>query len=204
MSKALAALWLRGNYFALPRSECFGGSVDFLPFGTTLPTLWPIDPQSAEQRVIPRLPTSRPMAERQAFAGVVFSVMPAAAATGARDRYSGLTPIKVTIHSVALYEDPDLERLLYAFPLDIPAPSVLLTGVPERVPAANEALLNKESAALLLLKNRGDVLGANAWTRLAARPRAAWSSWSWGCPSGSWVALGPPETASRSSDRPVR
>ncbi len=157
---------IRSLSLALPAAPCFGGRIDFLPPATELPTFWQIDKQTAEQQVINRLPPlhGSAMLERRAFAGIVFSVAPAAAAGGA-----GLTPIKVAIHSVAIYEDPDLERLLHAFSLDIPAPSVLLTGIPQPVPAADQVLLDKDSAALLLLKNRGDVLGAGAWNRLAAQ-----------------------------------
>jgi len=157
------------NSFALPASQCFGHRTAYLPFATELPSFWRIDPQTAEQQVIKRLPPQLGAPGRIAFAGIVFSIGPAAAAVNPNQRSGDgtLTPIEVSIRSVALYEDPDLERLMHQFVLDSPAPSVLLTGLPPAIPSPAEVLLNKESAALLLLKSQGDVLGEQAWRQLA-------------------------------------
>jgi hypothetical protein len=159
-----------GRELELPRTQCLAaGATEYLPFAIELPMFWTLAPQTAEQQIISRIP--RNSMGRKVFAATAFTL---AAAPSARvnDEYDGyqssLIPLTVTVKSLGLYEDPDLERLLHTFELEAPPfPAVLLTGVPEKVPTPKQVILNEETVTLLLLKERGDVLDPKAWETLA-------------------------------------
>ncbi|WP_158260112.1 peptidoglycan-binding domain-containing protein [Zobellella endophytica] len=164
--------FLRPIELDLPQSDCFRIGNDYLPVAADLPSLWPMDPLAAEE-LIQRIPVDPDFPQglgalRKVFVAVELTL------SGAREspihgklEDEPLVPIKLDVESVALYEDPDLERHLYTFAVDAPAPSVLLAGLPERIPMPEVAMLNVDTVALLLLKANGDTLSAEAWNVLA-------------------------------------
>jgi peptidoglycan hydrolase-like protein with peptidoglycan-binding domain len=165
-----------GRELELPRTQCMESvnEARYLPFATELPTLWSLDPETAEQQIISRIPVDQNVGYtqlRKAFAATVFTLSAAPSANVASNRQDvqNLVPLKVTVNSFALYEDPRLGRLLHTFDLDAPAPSVLLSGVPDSVPQHQRMVLDEEAVTLLLLKEQGDVLDREAWEVLARR-----------------------------------
>lgn len=153
----------------LRKSACLGIDSDYLPVATKLPSLLAMSPEAGEaliQRIPVNAGSSRP--ERKAFIAVELTLS-AAPENPLRGKLTDetLVPMKIDIDSVALYEDPDLERQLHSFNVDAPAPAVLLAGLPERIPVADPVMLNEETVALLVLKSHGDVLSPEAWNLLA-------------------------------------
>lgn len=157
----------------LPPPTCFQNESDYLPFATELPTFWPIEPQRAETLVVARIPVdeSFPGQRRKVFAAVKFTLSAAPQATFDPNYHQdrGNVPMTIGIESVALYEDPVLERHLHTFGIDNPAPPVLLSGIPESLPQLDRTVLDEETVGLLLLKQQGDVLDREAWEALARR-----------------------------------
>jgi outer membrane biosynthesis protein TonB len=155
----------------LRKSACLGIDSDYLPVATKLPSLLAMSPEAGEE-LIQRIPVSpgsgRP--ERKAFIAVELTLS-AAPKNPLRGKLPGetLVPMKIDIDSVALYEDPDLERQIHSFGVDAPAPAVLLSGNADSIPGPELRMLDEEAITLLLLQSQGDALSDAAWHVLARR-----------------------------------
>lgn len=164
--------FLRPIELDLPQSDCFRIGNDYLPVAADLPSLWPMDPLAAEE-LIQRIPVDPAFPQGLGSLRKVFVAVELTLSGALESPIHGkledepLVPIKIDVESVALYEDPDLERHLHTFAVDAPAPSVLLAGLPERIPMPEAMMLTEEAITMLLLKSEGDVLSDKAWHVLA-------------------------------------
>lgn len=158
---------------SLPKSACFHESGDYLPVANPIASSWALAPADAEA-VTKRIPVDgggagpfvSSMSQRKVFSAITYSIL-AAPESPFNQQGPPRTPLRLQVEQVGLYEDPDLERQLHIYDLDQPAPAVMLAGLPDRVPARKTVLLDAEAAALLMLREQGDVLSEKAWNTLA-------------------------------------
>ena len=161
----------------VPRLSCPAETFGFAPPAVALPGLWATDPASANA-LVERLPERKVYLaftlrlERMPLARVVDSYAP-----------SNRTPVWSDLVSLALYEDPGLERLIAELPIRRAATPVVLSGIPETLPNPGPTELTDETLALVILRDHGDVLSPEAWRTLmlqqaeadAAYHRREWS-----------------------------
>ncbi|WP_445402336.1 peptidoglycan-binding domain-containing protein [Zobellella sp. An-6] len=155
---------------SVPRALC-AEDFTFHPPAVNLANIWTIAPDEAE-RVLATLRTTqgaRNGVRRKVYIGFFyrFEAMPDAkiVVTGSQPS-SPSVPVWSEIVSIGVYQDPDLEQLLYAIPLDQGKQPIVLSGISKRTSAPSVASFNETSLALLLLRDHGDVLDANAWQLL--------------------------------------